>query len=120
MSRECYEKKLLPWNFSFNALTALSDVNIDRGRLVLVRRNNIPELPSGLFRKQHRLREIDLPRNEIRTLQRGAFRFASRVQVVNLERNRLERLERNVFAGLVNVTHTVYPGLVNITAGAGC
>jgi len=76
-----------------------------RVRYILFRRrNNISELPKGLFRKQSRLREIDLPRNEIRKLNRGVFRFASRVEVLNLERNLLERLEENVFAGLVNVT----------------
>ena len=60
---------------------------------MLVRRNKISELPTGLFRKQRHLREIDLPQNEIAALQQGVFRGASAAQILNLKRNHLERLE---------------------------
>ena len=60
-------------------------------------------LPSGLFKNQRQLKEIDLPRNNISAIRRGVFRGASAVETLNLEQNRLERLEANVFGGLVNL-----------------
>ncbi|XP_063435869.1 leucine-rich repeat-containing protein 3-like [Mytilus trossulus] len=72
---------------------------------ILLDRNNIPGIPSGVFANLPYLNKIDMSYNKIKTIEYNAFGESSSLQILRLQNNPMTKIEDTYFKHLRNLSY---------------
>lgn len=86
------------YNLTFHsrAFRGLEDVL----QKVDIRKNNIPQLPVGLFKAMRRLEMVDMSENQMELIRKGMFGSRGTVESLRLEKNLIKTVDEKVFSSL--------------------